>query len=83
MKTTIIIAVLLASTAAQADICIVRHDGYAYEGPDSAIEPKQLFAIKKGEQTVLAKWGKVWKYVQFDRPVEIKSENLKCKRGPL
>jgi hypothetical protein len=35
----------------------VRHDGYAYEGPGSAIEPRQLFSIKKGDQAVPAKWG--------------------------
>jgi hypothetical protein len=69
--------------AGKINVCTIQYDGYAYEGPGSAIEPKQLFPIQKGERTVLAKTGKVWNYVQFEKRDDVmgwvKVKNLKCK----
>ena len=71
---------------ADATVCTVRHDGYAYEGPNSAIEPKQLFSIRKGDEATVAKWGDRWKYVQFENRRDVpdnmgwvKTDNLRCK----
>jgi hypothetical protein len=74
---------LVGPALADSTICTVRHDGYAYEGPNSASEPKQLFPIKKGEQTIVAKWGERWHKVQFENHDDnvgwVRTDNLKCK----
>jgi len=88
---TVVVGLLVATAmtaranAGTSVACTVRHDGYAYEGPGSAIEPRQLFSIKKGDQAIPAKWGVKWLYVQFvDRDVMdnmgwVRIDNLQCK----
>jgi hypothetical protein len=81
------VATLTLSGVAHAmTVCTVQHDGFAYEGPSSANEPKQLFPIWKGEKVIVAKWGDLWKYVQFENRLEtpddmgwVRTDNLKCK----